>query len=58
MGRVAPFGGPRSMYKSDVECRFVSRNGQMSLKVKVNASYFQYQLWESHEEDAYVVQIW
>ena len=36
-------------YKSDVECRFVSRNGQMTLKVKgkVNASHFLYQLRES-----------
>ena len=56
LGRVAPLGRPRSVYKSDVECRFVSRNGQMTLKVKVNASHFQYQLRES--QDAYLVQIW
>ena len=38
LGRVAPLGRPRSVYRSDVECRFVSRNGHMTLKVKVNAS--------------------
>ena len=54
--RVAPLGRPRSEYKSNIECRFVSRNGQMTLKVKVNASHFQYQLWEF--QDAYLVQIW
>ena len=41
LGRVAPLGRPRSVYKSDVECRFVSRNGQILLKVKANASHFQ-----------------
>ena len=56
LGRVAPLGRPRSVYKSNVECRFVSQNGQMTLKDKVNASYFQYQLQES--QDAYLVQIW
>ena len=56
LGRVAPLGQPRSVYKRDVECRFVSRNGQMTLKVKVNASHFQYQLRES--QDSYLVQIW
>ena len=44
LGRVAPLGRPWSVYKSDVECLFVSLNGQMTLKVKVNASHFQYQL--------------
>ena len=43
LGRVAPLGRPISVYKSDVECHFVSVNGQMALKVKVNASHFQYQ---------------
>ena len=42
LGRVAPLGLPRTAYKSDVECRFVNRNGQMTLKIKVNASHFQY----------------
>ena len=56
LGPVAPLGWPRSMYKGDAECRFVSRNGQMTLKVKVNASHFQWQLRES--QDAYLVQIW
>ena len=56
LGHVAPLGRPRSVYKSDVEWRFVSWNGQMTLKVKVNASNFQYQLQES--QDAYLVQIW
>ena len=55
LGRVAPLGWLRSVFKSDVECRFVHRNGQMALKVKVNASHVQYQLWES--QDAYLVQI-
>ena len=56
LGRVAPLGRPRSVYKSEVECRFVSRNDEMTLKVKVNASHFQYQLRES--QDAYLLQIW
>ena len=56
LGRVAPLGRPITVYKSDVECHFVSQNGQMTLKDKVNASYFQYQLQES--QDAYLVQIW
>ena len=56
LGREAPLGRPRTVYKSDVECHFVSQNGQMTLKNKVNASYFQYQLQES--QDAYLVQIW
>ena len=56
LGHVAPLGWPRSIYKGDIECRFVSRNGQMTLKVRVNTSHFQYQLWES--KDAYLVQIW
>ena len=56
LGRVAPLDRPISMYKNDDECRFVSQNDQMTLKVKVNASHFQYQLRES--QDAYLVQIW
>ena len=37
LGRVAPLGRPRSVYKSNVECSFLSRNdGQTTLKVKVN----------------------
>ena len=54
--RVARLGRPRSVYKSDVECRFVSQNGQMALKVKVSASHFQYQLQEFQR--AYLVQLW
>ena len=50
---VVPLGRPRSVYKSNVESRIVSWNGQMTLKVKVNASHFQYQLRES--QDAYLV---
>ena len=53
LGRVAPLGQPRSVYKSDVECRFVSWNGQMTMKVTVNASHFQYQLRET--QDTYSV---
>ena len=49
LGREAPLGRPRSVYKSEVECRFVSWNGQMTLKVKVNASHFQYQLQEPQD---------
>ena len=30
--RVAPLGRPRSVYKSDVECRFVSQNDQNDLE--------------------------
>ena len=56
LGCLAPLGRPRPVYKSDVECCFVSRNGQMTLKVKVNAFHFHYQLRES--QDAYLVQIW
>ena len=52
-GRVAPLGRPRPVSKSDVECRFVSPNGQMTLKVKVNASHFQYHLQEF--QDAFLV---
>ena len=46
LGRVAPLGQPKSVYKSNAEFRFVSWNGQMNMKVKANASYFQYQLQE------------
>ena len=56
LGHVAPLGRPRSVYKSDIECPFVSQNDQMTLKDKVNASYFQYHPQES--QDAYLVQIW
>ena len=55
LGRVIPLGQLRSVYKSDVECLFLCRNGQMTWSVKVNASYFQYQLTES--QDAYLAQI-
>ena len=55
-GRVAPLGQPRSVYKSTVECRFLSRNDGQTLKVKVNDLHFQYQLRKS--QDAYLVQIW
>ena len=51
LGRVTPLGQPWSVYKSDVECRFLSRNGQMTLKVKVNDFHFQYYL----SLDAYLV---
>ena len=44
------------VYKSDAECRLLSLNGQMTLKVKVNYLDFQYHLKES--QDAYLVQIW
>ena len=33
LGRATPLGQPRSVYKSDVECCFLSRNGWMTLKV-------------------------
>ena len=55
LGHVTSLGGPRSVYKSDIECRFLSQNGQMTLKVKVNDSHFEYQLRVSQE--AYLVQI-
>ena len=32
LGRVAPHGWPRSVYKSNVECHFVSRNDQNDLE--------------------------
>ena len=35
-----PLGRPRSVYKNNVECRFLSQNGQMTLKVKVNDLHF------------------
>ena len=38
--RVTPLGQPRSVYKSDVECSFLSRSGQTTLKVKVNDPLF------------------
>ena len=56
LGRVAPLGQPRSVYKNNVECRFFRWNDQMTLNVKVNASHFQYQLREY--QDAYLVLIW
>ena len=55
LGRVAPLGRPRSVYKNNVECRFFSRNGQMTLKVKVNASHSQYQLRESKDADLVIL---
>ena len=56
LGHVTPYGWPRSVYKSDVELRFMSRNGQTTLKVMGNDPHFQYQLNKS--QDAYLVQIW
>ena len=54
---VHPLGRPRSVYKSNFECSFLSWNDdQMTLKAKVIDSHFQYQLRES--QDAYWVQIW
>ena len=53
LGCVTPLGWPRSVYKSGVECHFLSRNGQMTMKVKVNDPNFQYMLREY--EDAYLV---
>ena len=50
-------GRPRSVYKSNAEYCFWSRNdSRMTLKVKVNDPHCQYQLRES--QDAYLVQIW
>ena len=46
LGHVTPLGRPRSVYKSDVQCRFFSRNGHLTLKVKVNDLRFQSQLRE------------
>ena len=51
LGRVAPLGRPRSVYKSNIECCFLSQNDGQTLKVKVNDLHFQYQLRES--QDAY-----
>ena len=56
LGHVTPLGQPSSVYKSNVECRFVSLNGQMTLKVRINDPHFQYYWRES--QDAYLVQIW
>ena len=54
LGHVAPLGRPKSVYKSNIEYSFLSRNdGQMTLKVKFNYPHFQYQLRES--QDAYLV---
>ena len=39
---VAPLGWPRSVYKSNVECNFLSRNDGQTLKIKVNYLHFQY----------------
>ena len=48
LGCVTPLGWPRSAYKSNVECCFLSWNdGQITLKIKVNDPQFQYQLRES-----------
>ena len=44
LGLVALLHRPRSVYRSNVECSFLSRNdGQMTLKIKVNDPHFQYQ---------------
>ena len=56
LGCVAPLGRPRSVYKSNAECSFLSRNDGQILMVKVNDRHFQYQLRES--QDAHLVQIW
>ena len=48
LGHVTPLDHPRSVYKRDVECRFLSRNGQMTLNVKVKAPYFKCQLKVFH----------
>ena len=55
-GRVTPLGRYRSVYKTDVECRFLSQNVQMTLKVKVNDPHFQHRRRES--QDVYLVQMW
>ena len=40
--RVATIGRPRSVYKNNVECSFLSRNdGQMALMIKVNDLHLQ-----------------
>ena len=54
--RVTPLGRLNSVYNGDIEYRFLRRNGQMTLKVKVNDLHFQYQLREY--QDAYLVHIW
>ena len=56
VGRVAPLGQPRSVYKSNVECSFLSGNDGQTLKIKVNDLHFQYQPRVS--QDACLVQIW
>ena len=56
LGRVAPLGRPRSVYKSNVEHSFLSRNDGQILNVKINDLHFQYRMRES--QDAYLVQIW
>ena len=57
LGRVATLDQPRSVYKSNVQCSFLSRNdGQMTLKVKVNDFHFQYQPRVS--PDAWLEHIW
>ena len=56
LGRVAPLGRPRSVYKSTIECSFFSRNdSQMTLKVKVNDPHFQYQLRESQDANLVIL---
>ena len=44
---VTRLGWPRSVYKSNVECRFLSRNGQITLKVKANDLHFSNTSWEN-----------
>ena len=55
LGGVIPLGRPRSVHKSDVECRFLSRNGQMTVKVKVNDPHFQYQLREFQDANLVIL---
>ena len=45
-GRVTPLGRPRRVYKSDIEdclLEFGVKMAKMTLKIKVNDPYFQYQ---------------
>ena len=59
MGHATPLGQPRSVNKTWRWTPFLgirSRNGQMTLKVKVIDPRFQYQPRTS--QDAYLLQIW
>ena len=53
LGRVTPLGRPRSVYKSDVECRFFSQNGKGPWRSRSMTFILSYQLRES--QDAYLV---